>query len=235
MAELKHAKIEVLDEDARKPKGTLERFFDVQFNPTEYTRAKAAQIAEIGIYGIDSPVLQFVRGQNEKLTMDLFFDTTTLPGGMGEGAISVTTLTAPFYQLCKLQPKTHAPPRIRFTWSEALSFKAIVESVQQKFNLFSPRGLPLRATLSVVFREYKSLEEQLAELKLESSDHTKRRVVQRGDTLSRIAAEEYGDPRLWTRIAEANPGLSSLRRLRPGQVLEIPPLERFSRPLVGGR
>jgi hypothetical protein len=235
MVELKHARIEVLDEEARKPKGNLERFIDVQFNPTEYTRSKGAQIAEIGIYGIDSPVLQFIRGQNEKLTMDLFFDTTTLPGGMGQTAVSVTQLTEPFYQLCKIQPKTHAPPRIQFTWSEALSFKAIVESVQQKFTLFNPRGLPLRATLSVVFREYKTLEDQLAELKLESIDHTKRRVVQRGDTLGRIAAEEYGDPRLWPRIAEANPNLASLRRLRPGEVLEIPPLETFSRPLVNGR
>jgi hypothetical protein len=235
MAELKHAKIEVLDEDAREPKGQLKQFFDVQFNPTEYTRSKGAQIAEIGIYGIDSPILQFIRGQNEKLTMDLFFDTTTLPGGLGDGAVSVTTLTDPFYQLCKIQPKTHAPPRIRFTWSEALSFKAIVESVQQKFTLFNPRGLPLRATLSVSFREYKTLEEQLAELKLESTDHTKRRLVRRGDTLSRIAAEEYGDPRLWRRIAEANRDIGSPRRLRPGQELLIPPLDTFSRPLVDGR
>jgi hypothetical protein len=225
----------VLDEAAWRPRGKLPPFFDVQFNPTEYTRNKGAQIAEIGIYGLDSPILQFVRGQNEKLTLDLFFDTTTMSGGMADGAISVTTLTEPFYQLCKLQAETHAPPRIRFVWGEALSFKAIVESVQQKFTLFNPGGIPLRATLSVVFREYKTLEDQLAEVKLGSSDHSKRRIAQRGDTLSRIAAEEYGDPRLWRPIAEANPGVTNLRRLRPGQELLVPPLEVFSRPLVGGR
>jgi hypothetical protein len=214
--ELKHAKIEVLDKDAYRPNGPLDKFFEVQFNPTEYTRSKGAQIAEIGIYGIDSPILQFIRGQNEKLTLDLFFDTTTL-GGMGENAVSVTTKTEPFYQLCKIQPKTHAPPRIRFTWSEALSFKAIVESVQQKFTLFNPRGIPLRATLSVSFREYKTLEEQLAQLKLESVDHTKRYVVQRGDTL------------------DANADIANPRRLTPGQVLIIPPLTVFSRPLVDGQ
>lgn len=235
MVELKHAKIEVLDYKQLGDDSKLPRFLDVQFNPTEYSLSKAAQIAEIGIYGIDSPILQFIRGQNEKLTMDLFFDTSTLPGGMGDAAISVKTLTEPFYQLCKIQPKTHAPPRIRFTWSEALSFKAIVESVTQKFTLFNPKGVPLRATLSVSFREYKTLEQQLSELKLESVDHTKRRVAQRGDTLSRIAAEEYGDPRLWRHIAEANPEIGNLRRLRPGQVLLIPPLETFSRPLVDGR
>jgi nucleoid-associated protein YgaU len=110
-----------------------------------------------------------------------------------------------------------------------------VESVQQKVTLFNPKGIPLRATLSVTFREYKTLEEQLAELKLESVDQTKCYMVQRGDTLSRIAAEEYGDPGLWRNIAEANPDITNPRRMMPGQVLIIPPLTAFSRPLVGGR
>ena len=38
--------------------------------------AKGAQIAEIAIPGIDSPILQFVRGQTQTLTLELFFDTT---------------------------------------------------------------------------------------------------------------------------------------------------------------
>jgi phage tail protein X len=207
--------------------------FEVQFNPAEYTREKSAQIGEIGIYGIDSPILQFVRGQNEKLTMELFFDTTE--DGMGDDATNVETLTGEFYQLVKIQPETHAPPRIRFTWGEGLSFKAIVESIQQKFTLFNPQGVPLRATLSVTFREYKTLEEQLAELKLESPDLTKHRIVKRGDTLSRIAAREYGDSRLWRAIAEANPALQNLRQLLPGTVLVVPPLDPFSQPRVSRR
>ena len=43
------------------------------------------------IPGLDSPLQQFVRGQAEKLTLDLFFDTTDT--GMGAGATSVTTET----------------------------------------------------------------------------------------------------------------------------------------------
>ena len=182
----------------------------VQFNPTEYTLAKGAQIAEIAIPGIDSPILQFVRGQNEKLTLELFFDTTQ--SGMGEDqAQDVRELTDPFYQLVKIQSKTHAPPRIRFIWGKGLAFQAIVDSVQQKFTLFNPSGVPLRASLSVSFREYKTLEEQLQELNLQSSDHSKRRVVRRGDTLNRIAYEEYGDPGLWRVIAEAKENAAVLR------------------------
>ena len=220
---LTRATIEVLDSEAVDPARGLPRFIEVQFNPTEYTLSKGAQIAEVSIPGLDSPILQFIRGKNEKLTLDLFFDTTE--HGMDEGARDVRELTRSIYQLVKIQPKTHAPPRIRFTWGQGLSFKAIVESVQQKFTLFNPLGIPLRATLSVTFREYKTLEEQIAELKLESADHTKRRVVQRGDTLSRIAAEEYRDPQAWRHIADANRDvIENPRRLVPGTVLIIPPL-----------
>src|SRR6478752_6713841 len=138
----------------------------VQFNPTEYTLAKGAQIAEIAIPGIDSPILQFVNGQNEKLTLDLFFDTTE--SGMGASAVSVTTWTDRIYELTKIEKARHAPPICRFVWSHKFpgdqisrqiganqarpSFRCIVESVRHKYTLFSPVGIPLRATLTVTLR-----------------------------------------------------------------------------------
>jgi Contractile injection system tube protein len=204
----------------------------VQFNPSEYSLSKGAQIAEINIPGIDSPILQFVRGQNEKLTLELFFDTTG--DGMGEdGVTDVRTLTDPVYQLVKIQGATHAPPRICFSWGQGLSFRAIVESIQQKFTVFNPHGIPLRASLAVTFREYKTLEEQLNELNLQSSDHSKQYVVRRNDTLSRIAFDQYGDSSRWRVIADdpANAGLfASPRQLQPGTCLTIPALDVFGNP-----
>jgi LysM repeat protein len=199
----------------------LESPITVQFNPTEYTLNKSAQIAEIAIPGIDSPILQFVRGQNEKLTLDLFFDTTA--GGMGDNATDVRDQTNKIYQLVKIQSKTHALPRITFSWGQSLSFRAIVESVQQRFTLFNPRGVPLRATLAVTFREYKTLEEQISELNLQTADQTKTYVARRGDTLSRIAAEQYEDATQWRAIADANPGVDPLRP-QPGTTLLLPPI-----------
>jgi len=76
----------------------------VEFNPTELSFTKAAQIAEIGIPGIDAPILQFIRGQAEKVTIELFFDTTD--GGMDGNARSVTELTDRFmvWSKCKVTP-----------------------------------------------------------------------------------------------------------------------------------
>lgn len=231
---LAKAVIQILDADAIDPGRGLPEFIYVQFNPTEYTLNKAGQIAEIAIPGIDSPILQFIRGQNEKLTLDLFFDTTD--EGMSGLVEDVRLRTNSIYQLVKIQPKTHAPPRIKFVWGQGLSFQAIIESVQQSFTLFDPQGVPLRATLSVSFREYKNLEDQLRELNLQSSDHSRLRTIRRGDTLSSIAAEEYRDAREWRRIADANSHVvRNPRRLEPGMVLEIPPLDRFTKQIVSRR
>jgi nucleoid-associated protein YgaU len=222
----------IIEVDPRDRGPGLLPLIPVQFNPAEYTLAKGAQIAEIAIPGIDSPILQFIRGQNQKLSLELFFDTTQF--GMGEfPVVDVRTLTEPVFQLVKIQPHTHAPPRVRFVWGLGLSFQAIVESVSQKFTVFNPLGIPLRAALTVSFREYKTLEEQLQELNLQSSDHTKRRKVRRQDTLAYIAFQEYGDAAQWRHIAEdpANATvLADPRHPIPGTELVIPALDIFSQP-----
>jgi nucleoid-associated protein YgaU len=214
-----------IDPKDRGPK--LPAVIPVQFNPPEFTLAKAAQIAEIAIPGIDAPVLQFVRGQTQTLALELFFDTTRV-GSSLDTVADVRLLTSVVAELGRIQPNTHAPPRVRFIWGLGLSFRAIVDNVQQKFTLFNPAGIPVRATLTVSFKEYKTLEEQLKELNLQSSDHTKLRVLRRGDTLARIAFEEYGDAGLWRFIADHadNYGrLGDLRRLTPGIEVAVPAID----------
>jgi len=86
-------------------------FIPVQFNPTQLSFNKGVQIAEIPIPGLDSPLIQFVRGQDETLSIDLFFDSTE--NGMGAGATSVTQYSDQIYQLVKIEPDSHAPPPAR--------------------------------------------------------------------------------------------------------------------------
>ena len=70
---LAKARIEILDSEALDITRGLTKFIDVQFNPADYSITKGAQIAEIAIPGLDTPILQFIRGKNEQLTLDLFF------------------------------------------------------------------------------------------------------------------------------------------------------------------
>jgi hypothetical protein len=222
--------------------GSLGPSFPVKFNPTEYTLNKGAQITEVTIPGLDSPILQFVRGQTETLSLDLFFDSTD--NGMDDNATSVTEQTDQFYQLVKIDGSTHAPPICYFSWGadfpgkltysptvggsqQRHGFKCLIESVRQRYTLFSTQGVPLRATLTVALKEYKTLSDQIAELNLRSDDHTQSHVVQVGETLSQIAYEMYDDPTQWRAIADQNSILDPLQ-LTPGTVLEIPMISSSS-------
>jgi hypothetical protein len=208
--------------------------FPVQYNPTELMFEKQMAFAEITIPGLDAPLQQFVRGQAEKLSIELFFDTTE--PGMGLGATSVTSLTDKVFQLARIDPDLHAPPIVTFIWNHHLagdsldvrlggqnrdSFKGVIESIRQKFTLFSPEGIPLRATVNVVLREYRTLDEQLTQLNLKSPDRTRSHTVRGGETLSAIATEEWERPEEWRRIADEN-AIEDPRRLRPGAFLDIP-------------
>ena len=44
---------------------------DFQYNPTDMEFTRNVHIAEITIPGLDSPLLQFIRGQNETLAVTL--------------------------------------------------------------------------------------------------------------------------------------------------------------------
>ncbi len=212
--------------------------FSVLFNPTEYTLNKAVQLAEHPIPGLDSPVIQFVRGQAETLGFDLFFDSTDeRENGRPK---PVTEYTDKFFRLVKMRGDLHAPPVCRFSWGgkdfpgshldegiksqQRDSFKCVVESVRQRFTFFDPTGVPLRAILTVALREYKTLLEQLRQLDLHSTDHTHVHTVRQGETLASIAADVYGDPSEWRRIAEHN-GVVDPLALAPGALLELAPLE----------
>jgi nucleoid-associated protein YgaU len=142
------------------------------------------------------------------------------------------------YAMVKIEPTRHAPPIVSFVWNSSFpgadisdfagnqrrnEFRGLVESVRQKFTLFSPEGVPLRATLTLSLREYKTLDEQLHQLNLSSPDRTHGHVVRQGDTLASIARRYYGRAADWRRIADGN-GIEDPRRLLPGTVLAVPTL-----------
>jgi len=210
----------------------------VQYNPKELSLEKGVQLGEITIPGLDAPLQQFVRGQAEKLTVELFFDTTE--DGMGKNATSVTTETDHIYKLVKVESDSHAPPVVTFIWNRHFagdtltagsgntlrnSFTGVVESLRQRFTLFSPEGVPLRATMNMVLREYRTLEEQLNQLRLNSPERTHSHVLQAGENLSTVAAKYYQRPENWRHIADEN-NIEDPRRLTPGTVLSVPAITR---------
>lgn len=229
--------------------GTRTDRYPVQYNPKEFTIEKALQHGELNIPGLDAPLQQFVRGQAEKLTVELFFDTTE--NGMGKGADSVTKQTDRIYRLAKIESTSHAPPIVTFCWNSEFpgsslsfgsgegegedgedssgnqsrnSFVGVVESVRQQFTLFSSEGVPLRATVNLVLKEYRTLDEQISQMRLNSPDKTHSHALQSGETLSSVAGRFYKNPMRWRFIADEN-GLTDPRRLEIGAVLTVPSIK----------
>ena len=200
---------------------------EVHFNPTEYGVEYGASFQETPVPGLSNPILQFVHGAAEMLSMDLLFDTYTDGGGA-----DVSEKTREFTDLVAIDEDSHAPPRVEFKWG-VFSFKAVVEKVSQRFTMFLGDGTPVRATLSVSFKQYRSISEQLKKPRRESSDKTKERrlgMVQgyrpTPRTLWQLAADEYGEARFWRQIARRN-RVEDPRLLAPGDRVLVPPLEDF--------
>ncbi len=189
--------------------------FDVLFNPNQYSVDKANQIAEVGVPGLEAPILQYVHGNTRTLNMELFFDTF-------EEQQDVSAHTNRVYGLLRIDPSTHAPPICRIVWG-SFQFRGVLDHVSGRFTLFLADGTPVRATLTVTFKEYIDVAVMVRQQPTQSSDHYKSRMVKSGDRIDSIAGEDYGDANKWRAIAEAN-RLDDPRHLRPGQTLVVPAL-----------
>lgn len=191
----------------------------VCFNPKEYTLEKRAVWKEHNPQGNDNPDFEWTSGDAMSLHVELFFDTYEEEGD----ARDVRTFTDKIEQLMFVNADKHRPPVLLVTWGKKLQFRCVLTNLTQRFIMFLDSGTPVRAILNCVFREYNPTEEQQRGKPRHSADHTKRRVVKQGDTLSWIAGKEYGNPAEWRTIAVAN-GIEDPLRLTPGQELIIPPL-----------
>jgi LysM repeat protein len=191
-----------------------DQIIEFRFNPTEYQLQKANNFAEIAIPGLESPPIQFVRGNTEKLTVELLADTSDTLKDVRD--VYVNKLR----NLLNIRSESHAPPIVTFIWSTE-EFKGVVESLNVTYVLFSPEGTPLRAKLSLVLKEYRPVEIQLKDRPKTSPDLDKTWVVRRGDTLSSIASAVYRDASVWRAIAAANQ-IQDPRAIAPGRVLTLP-------------
>jgi hypothetical protein len=190
----------------------------VLFNPTEYSIEYSANFQEVAPPGLSNPVVQFVNGNARVLTMDLMFDTFS-----DGGQANVLDLTEPLTDLISIDGALHAPPRVEFRWG-VFKFVAVIEKISQKLTMFKPDGTPVRSTLNVSFKQYRTISEQLSDPRRNSADKTKRRVLESHDSVWLMAAREYGESRYWRLIARHN-DIDNPRRIPPGTVLELPPLD----------
>ena len=188
------------------------------FNPTEYQISKANTFADIPIPGLETPLLQYVRGDSEKLSVEALVDSSNKLEDVR--VLYVDKLR----KLMSINSQEHAPPLVAFVWDRPV-LSGVLESLAVSYVLFTSDGIPLRAKLTMSLREYRSAAAQAARTPLQSPNVEKTFVVRRGDTLASISQALYRSPAFWRELAAAN-GITDPRRLQPGQVLTAPRLSQ---------
>jgi hypothetical protein len=189
----------------------------VQFNPEEYALSGENQFAVANVPGRSAPLLQFAYGNLRTLEMELFFDTYEDPSNK-----DVRVQTSMVVDLLNINPQTHAPPILMFLWGQ-LKFRCVLTKANQRYIMFLPTGVPVRAKIQATFQEFTNGDFETKEVKRETANYTKLYIVGYGETLSGIAAAVYNDATQWRPLAVAN-NIDNPRSLPVGLGLVVPSL-----------
>jgi hypothetical protein len=209
----------------------------VLYNPGTYVQERSVQYSSQSGLATNTPMIQFVHGTGETLTMELFFDTFSASveaGGtmadkimLGASSIrpslekeDVREFTSKIYNLMIIDRATHSPPLLKIEWG-SLVFKGHLIKCSQRFTKFNEEGKPVRAVLDVTFQQYIKATDAAKMSPNESPDTAKYRTVAQGDSLWALSAREYGLCASWRLIADAN-GIENPRVLNTGDMLRLP-------------
>ncbi|MEY8199869.1 MAG: hypothetical protein RPS47_11565 [Colwellia sp.] len=164
---------------------------EVMFNPQEYELITSAK------YSSKNGNLQYNRSDLEDFTVALFFDSYEQASDIREQTKKIAKLAIPTV----VGTNTKRPPICIFSWG-GFTYRGVVSKVQQKFIMFLPSGVPVRAELQVTFTSWLSDKDETEYSGKEAC--VKIWKVRAGDRLDLIANEALNNPALWRLVADAN-------------------------------
>lgn len=197
----------------------------LQFNPETVKVTSANQLdqgkPETGTSPQKPPGEAFVAPGSTKLTMQLVFDATAPPlSEDGVRDVREATERVRFF-IVPTRPESGGafhPPAVRFTWG-AFTFDGTMDSYDETFEVWSPDGRPLRASVSVgLSRKDVSLRD-LAPSGGGGPGARPLTAAPAGVSLQALA-EAAGRGGDWARIATAN-GIENPRLVTAGALLDL--------------
>ena len=208
--------------------------FIAQFNPETYTDTVEYAYAEQDPpQGEAASEAKFKNVNPKKFSFELLLDGTGVsPAPPPAGALEATAPSTGLSVVAQLElfkatvgfaGNIHRPRFLMLVWGRLIA-TTVLENYSVAYKLFSPAGLPIRATLTASFREHvpKGMGSLLKNLASPDIHHV-HKVIE-GDRLPTIVHAVYKDTAHYFDVARAN-GLDSIRALRPGEVLQLPPVQ----------
>ncbi|MDV7391049.1 hypothetical protein RZS08_06845, partial [Arthrospira platensis SPKY1] len=130
-----------------------------------------------------------------------------------------------FLSVCtKVNGGIHKSNYLIIRWG-SLGFRCRVESAQVDYTMFSPSGMPVRATITANFLEFIDEETEQKMENTNSPDLSHLVTIKEGDSLPALCHDIYGDSSYYIQVAALN-GLSQFRSLSPGSRILFPRLEK---------
>lgn len=194
------------------------------FNPNKLSVSRTVQWQNQQAAKRDNPEMQYTGAEPATIGIDLLFDTYDSPKGEKDKDNVKKIYTDKLLHLTTVEKHgdKHRPPVCQLQWGNlGMFFQGVLQQLETTFTMFTSLGTPVRATSKCTFKQWVTNSKDLANQDLMSSDVAKVWVVKRGQTLAIIAAAEYGDPRAWRVIADAN-GIDNPLGLVPGTRLLLP-------------
>ncbi len=195
--------------------------FEAYVNPHELTIAYEMEYESSQGSGTTGSRMEFSKVKPGDLSLTFFIDGT----GANGTAIDVQERIEQFQTVTGYNGNIHRPNYLKVVWGTLQVKRCVLKSASIAYKLFKPSGIPLRALITANFSETSDDETRVALAQDESPDLTHVRMVQAGDSLPLMCYRIYGDTSYYLDVAKAN-GLDDFRRLKPGQKIFFPPLEK---------
>lgn len=198
-----------------------EVLFEAPYNPTELSFSRKANWKQKEVSGQDTPRYEFISVDGDTLDLELFLDTTSEPT-----KDLYSTYVSKLNKLILIDNEKHRPNFLKVVWGENVLIHCYLESVDYSFNMFNKSGKAIRGTAKLKFVEAYKSDGDVSKVKMgekQSPDHTKVRVLRRGDSLQSIAYHEYEDVAMWKTLAEHN-NIEDPMNIPIGTTIEVPAL-----------
>lgn len=217
-------KLKIVGYEDRAFSKTSGNSFTMMVNPADYDEKKEIRYnKDEAMDGGNIPTYQGY--QDETLVLDFMIDATGVLTKAGDANFGKTIpeLLADIEEtVYKYVGDTHEPPYLKVEWG-TLNFEGRLKSMDVKYVMFAPSGLPVRAKVNMTFLKYVDEATQQRQKSKSSPDLSHLVTVKAGDTLPQLCRRIYKSAVYCTDIARINE-LDGFRRLEPGIQLLFPPL-----------
>lgn len=158
----------------------------------------------------------------KELNLDFYLDST----GVIPGCDDVVAAIDKFKKICvEVNGSIHTTNYLKVFWAKGLAYPCKLASVNIEYQMFNPNGIPLRAKLKAVFKEFIDPETDAAKTNSSSPDMSHIRTVEAGDSLPAMCYDIYGDPGYYLQVAEIN-DILDFRNLEPGSKILFPRMQK---------